>query len=85
MDGIVSGLGRRAKRRLRKNLRKCRDAALATRYLIVLNLADGLSPTDTAKVLQISRTTWTHFGGGSLRFLESPRDISWPMSKRVLM
>lgn len=57
MDDIVPHLTRRDKRRLRKRLGRCRDAALSTRYLIVLNLAEGRSPTETAKALQVSRTT----------------------------
>jgi len=38
-------------------MRKIRDAATRTRYQIVLNLADGRSPTDTAAALAVSRST----------------------------
>jgi transposase len=57
MDDIVPHLARRDKRRLQKRVRRCRDTALSIRYLIVLNLAEGRSPTETAKTLQVSRTT----------------------------
>ena len=57
MEGIVPRLQRRDKRRLQKKVRKCRDARLRTRYLIVLNLADGASPSETARVLCVSRNT----------------------------
>ena len=57
MDDIVPHLTRRDKRRLGKRVRKCRDAALRTRYLIILSLAEGRSPSETARVLQVSRTT----------------------------
>jgi transposase len=57
MDGIVVCLGRSAKRRIAKNLRECRDAKLARRYLIVINLAQGRSPTEVARLLHVSRTT----------------------------
>lgn len=57
MDGIVPKLTRPQKRRLQKATRKCNDAKLKTRYLIILNLADGQTPTETAKALNVSRTT----------------------------
>ena len=57
MEDIVPPLRRCDKRRLRRTVRKCRDAGLRTRYLIVLNLAEGRSPTETAKAFQVSRTT----------------------------
>ena len=57
MEGIVSKLRRSEKRRLEKRARSCKDAKLKTRYLIVLNLADQRSPTETARALKVSRTT----------------------------
>ena len=63
MDDIVRHLTRWDKRRLRKRVRKCRDAALRTRYLIILNLAEGRSPTETARLLEVSRTNVYHVAG----------------------
>lgn len=57
MDGIVPNLSRPEKRRLEKRCRKCKDAKLKTRYLIVLNLADGRSASDTAAALKVHRST----------------------------
>lgn len=57
MEGIVICLGRSAKRRICKKLRKCRDAALVRRYLILINLDEGRSPTEIARTMRISRTT----------------------------
>ena len=57
MDGIIICLGRSANRRIRKKLRECEDAGLARRYLIIINLDEGRSPTDVARMLHVSRTT----------------------------
>lgn len=57
MEGILPKLSRPAKRKLQKQARRCRDAALKTRYLIILSLTEGRSPADTASALQISRRT----------------------------
>lgn len=57
MEGIVPALRGSAKDRLCRQLRKCREAKLRTRYLIILNLLNGRSPTQTARVLQVSRST----------------------------
>lgn len=57
MDGIVICLGRSAKRRIGRKLRGCEDAGLVRRYLIVINLDEGRSPTDIARILHVSRTT----------------------------
>jgi len=57
MEGIVPKLNGRAKRRLIEQLRACREAALRTRYLIILNLGDGLSPTETSRRLKVARST----------------------------
>ena len=57
MDGIVPKLHRCDKRRLKRRANGTSDRKLAIRYLIVLNLADGRSPSDTARSLGISRST----------------------------
>jgi transposase len=45
------------KERLLRHLRRCRDAGLRTRYLIIINLLNGRSAYDTATVLGIHNTT----------------------------
>jgi len=57
MDGIVICLGRSAKSRIGRKLRECEDARLAKRYLILVNMDEGRSPTEIAGMLHVSRTT----------------------------
>jgi transposase len=57
MEGIVPRLHRREKRRLLKKARKCKDARLRIRYLIVVDLANGVSVSQTARVLGVARKT----------------------------
>lgn len=57
MEGIVPKLSRRDKQRLLDRARSCREAKLKTRYLIVLNLDDGLRPTEVGRRLKVSRST----------------------------
>jgi hypothetical protein len=57
MEGIVPELNWSAKLRLRRQARECGDADLKTRYLIIVNLVDGLSATETAKCLAVHRST----------------------------
>ena len=57
MNGIVICLGRSAKRRICRKLRKCEDAVLAKRYLILVNWDEGRSPTEIAGMMHVSRTT----------------------------
>jgi transposase len=57
MRTIVPRLRYAVKQRLLRLLRHCRDAALKTRYLIVVNLANGRSPTQTADALGVHRST----------------------------
>jgi transposase len=57
MEGIVPRLDRRAKWRLRKWIRRTKDADLERRCLIVLNLADDRRPVDVARALCVSRST----------------------------
>jgi transposase len=57
MEDIIPKLRRSEKRRLEKQARGCQDAKLRIRYLIVLNLADEQSPTETARTLKVARRT----------------------------
>lgn len=57
MEGIVPKLSPRDKQRLLDRARSCREAKLKTRYLIVLNLDDGLCPTEVGRRLKVSRST----------------------------
>lgn len=57
MDGIIPHLRSREKQKLLQDMHRCRDASLQRRYLIVINLADGRSPTTTAAMLNVSRAT----------------------------
>lgn len=57
MEDIVQKLPRRDKRRLKRRANGTDDRKLAIRYLIVLNLAEGRSASDTAKSLGVSQST----------------------------
>lgn len=57
MDGIITKLSRADKRRLQKRCRKLKDGDVKTRYLIILNLTDGRSAADTAKALNVHRSS----------------------------
>jgi transposase len=57
MSGILPDLRFSVKQRLLKHLRRCRDAALKTRYLIIVNLSSGRSPPQTAAALRVHRST----------------------------
>lgn len=57
MKGIISRMARSAKRRLQRTARRCEDGKLRVRYLIVVNLAQGVSPSVIARILHVSRTT----------------------------
>ena len=57
MDGIVPKMSRADKRRLEKRCRGMKDGVQKTRYLIILNLADGRSVADTARALKVNRST----------------------------
>jgi transposase len=57
MEGIVPELCYSAKERLLRRMRKCRDVKEKTRLLIIINLLDGRSAAETAKVLQVGRST----------------------------
>lgn len=57
MEGILPALRRSVKERLLRNLRKCREAELRTRYLIIVNLMHGRGSQRTAEVLSVARST----------------------------
>jgi transposase len=57
MDGIVPCVSYSVKERLYRQLRKCADSELRTRYLIVVNLINRRCAADTAKALKVSRST----------------------------
>jgi len=57
MDGIVPNLSRADKRRLEKRCGKLKDGKQLTRFLIILNLAEGRSAADTARALKVNRST----------------------------
>lgn len=57
MEGIVSLSAERAKQKLLEQLKFLRDASLRTRYLIVIHLLEGESPTWIARSLKVSRST----------------------------
>jgi transposase len=57
MEGIIPALRASAKERLCRQLRKCRDSNLRTRYLVIINLANGRSPMQTAAAVQVCRSS----------------------------
>lgn len=57
MEGIVPQVRISTKDRLYRNLQKCRDAKLRMRYLIIVNLVSGQSPTEITRMLQVARAT----------------------------
>jgi len=57
MCAIVPKVRFSVKERLLRQLRRCRDAGLRTRYLIIINLLNGRSAYDTAAVLGVHNTT----------------------------
>ncbi len=57
MNRIVLQVRWSVKQRLRKNLRKVRDAGTKMRYLMIFNVMQGLSTHQTAKVLKVHHTT----------------------------
>jgi transposase len=57
MEGLLPPLRGCAKERLIRNLRKCRDAKMRVRYLIIVNLMRDRSPVQTAAALQVHRST----------------------------
>jgi transposase len=57
MDGILPRKAFAVKNRIVRHMRDCRDAGLRGRYLIIVNLLHGRSPSQTAEVLSLSRST----------------------------
>jgi transposase len=57
MEGIMPRLRQSAKERLLKKMRRCRDARLKIRYLIVVNLGQGRSADETAQAVKVSHST----------------------------
>lgn len=57
MEGIIPSLSASAKESLRQQMRSCQDAELRTRYLIIVNLADGYNPTQIQRLCGVSRST----------------------------
>jgi transposase len=57
MEGILPAVRWSVKERLLRSLRKCPEARLRTRYLIVVNLIQGRTAEDTSRVLSVARST----------------------------
>jgi transposase len=57
MCSIVPKVRFSVKERLLRHLRRCRNAGLRTRYLIIINLLNGRSAYETAEVLGTHNTT----------------------------
>lgn len=57
MSTILPKVRFAVKQRLLKNLRRCRDEGLRTRYLIIINLIEGRTPQIIAPVLKVHRDT----------------------------
>jgi transposase len=57
MQAILLNVRLAVKERLRRNLRRCRDARVRLRYLIVFNALNGRSARQTEEVLQVHNTT----------------------------
>lgn len=57
MEGIIPTLSADAKEQLRQHWRSCQDVKLKTRYLIILDLADGYTPTQIQGLCGVSRST----------------------------
>jgi transposase len=57
MDGILPRKASAIKDKIVRHMRDCREAGLRGRYLIIVNLLHGRSPSETARVLSISRST----------------------------
>jgi len=57
MDGIVPKLSVSEKRELNRLIQETSDPRMVRRALIILNLAEHLSPTETAGVVHVARST----------------------------
>src|SRR5713226_6350981 len=57
MEGIVPELRWSAKERLIRQMRRCSDAKQKVRYLIIVNLLNGRTVAESAKAVQVGRST----------------------------
>ncbi len=57
MASILPRVRYAVKQRLLRHLRRCRDAGLRTRYLIIINLLNQRDAYETAAVLGVHNTT----------------------------
>lgn len=57
MDGILIGLGRHGNAKFRKQAQIAEDPKLAKRYLIIVNLDEGRTVSDTARALAVAEST----------------------------
>ena len=57
MATIVPRVRYSVKERLLRNLRRCRNAGLRTRYLIIVNLLNGRAAYETAEIVGVHNTT----------------------------
>ncbi len=57
MSGIVPKIRFASKQKLLKRLRRTTEARTRLRYLIIINLLNGRSPTQTAQTLGVARST----------------------------
>jgi len=57
MPSILAGVRFSVKEKLCKQLRRCRNAGVRVRYLIIINLLNGRSARQTAEVLGVHNTT----------------------------
>src|SRR5713226_9047784 len=57
MSSILPSVRFSVKQKLLRHLRRCRDAGLRTRYLIIINLFNGRGAYETADILGVHNTT----------------------------
>lgn len=57
MTAILAGVRYSVKEKLCKHLRRCQNAGVRIRYLIVINLLNGRSAYQAAEVLGVHNTT----------------------------
>lgn len=57
MDGIIPCLSAEEQEQLRQVWRACQDVGLKTRYLIILNLAEGHTPTQIQQLCKVAHST----------------------------
>ena len=57
MSLILAGVRFSVKEKLCRSLRRCRNAGVRVRYLMIINLLNGRSAYETAEVLKVHNTT----------------------------